>query len=302
MNRLLARLRYYASDAVDEWRHSPGVNLLATATLTAVLFVAGLFVVAHGNFGEHLDRWRADLRVDVYLRDDIAAERLDAVRDELVATAGVARVEYVDKDEALRRFRTWFSDLAVVPEELDTNPLPASLEVYFDSEARAAALAGTIARRFGSDDGVDEVRFDRQWLDRMDALMAVVRVGGTALGAVVLAAVVFVMASVLRLAVYARRDEIDIMLLVGATPAFVRGPFLVAGVLQGIVAAAVAIGLVEVVRRTALVYSAGAGTTLPALIAGRGMAPGSALWLAMVGVVVGLVGSYLAVRRDQATA
>ena len=110
--------------------------------------------------------------------------------------------------------------------------------------------------------------------------------------------VLFVMASVLRLAVYARRTEIDIMLLVGATPAFVRGPFLAAGLGQGVVAAGVAVLLVEVVRRAALVYAGRGSLVLLDLVAARPLPPGSTGLLFAVGLAVSLAGAWFAVRRS----
>jgi cell division transport system permease protein len=293
-----ARLRYFVRDAADEWRHSPGVNTLATATLTAVLFVAALALLLQSNLDRHLEEWRRDLRIEVYLSDEITVERRDALESELGAVQGVIRVEYVDKDEALRRFRNWFSGMDDVLETLGDNPLPASFEVYLGGGSDAAALAVRVAEEWGSSPGVEEIRFDRDWLDRLEALLTIGRVGGLGLAVVVLAAVVFVMASVLRLAVYARRDEIEIMLLVGASPSFVRGPFLVAGLFQGLVAAGVALTLVEVGRRAVLASLGERSGVLLSLISDRPLGLGLSAAVIACGIAVGFVGSYFAVRRN----
>lgn len=141
MSPVIAHLRYFVSDAVDEWRHSPGPNLLATATLAAVMFVAGLNFLILANLKAHVGRWKNDLRVSVYLVDGARAADVDALYAKISAVPGVARVERVDKDEALRRFRASFRDLADVPAELETNPLPASLEVVLDSGPQARDTA-----------------------------------------------------------------------------------------------------------------------------------------------------------------
>jgi len=118
-----------------------------------------------------------------------------------------------------------------------------------------------------------------------------------AIAVVVFAAVVFVMAGVLRLAVLARRDEIEIMLLVGANPGFVRGPFLVAGLAQGVVAAGLALGAVELARRAALGW-AGSPLVPLELFAGRGLPPGYVLLVLATGVVVSVAAAFFAVRRS----
>jgi cell division transport system permease protein len=295
---LPARVRYYARDAFDEWRHSPGVNLLATATLAAVLLVGGLFLLLLDNATARLATFRADLRVEIYLEDDVDAARRTRLRSALENTAGVSRVEYVDKAMALERFRGWFPDLAGVPETLGGNPLPESLEVYLAGDVVASDVAREIAYRWTGTPGIEEVRFDVEWLDRVEALLALVRIGSFVVGLITFAVVVFVMASVLRLAVYARRDEIEIMTLVGATPGFVRGPFLFSGFVQGLVASGLALGAVELVRRAVLGYGATRSVALPVLLAGEPLGWPRMALLASLGVAVSLAGAWFAVRRD----
>ena len=290
------RLRYFASDAWDEWRHSPGVNLLAVATLTSVLFLAGLAIVVHHNVEAWLERERREIRVEIYLQDAVDDDQRVALQRELEAEAGVARVAYVDKDDALERFETFASDAAALIGDLGSNPLPASLEAYLEPGPGAEITAEQIRDKMDGRLGVDSVRFDRDLMGRLQALLDVARVGGAGLGLIVFTAVIFVMASVLRLAVYARRDEIEIMLLVGATPAFVRGPFLVAGLAQGLIASLLALGVVEAVRRWVLARSEAAIAVLD-LVAYRPLPIDLSANLVLVGLLVSLTGSYFAVRR-----
>lgn len=292
------RLRFFVSDAWDEWRHSPGVNLLALATLGTTLFIAGLVMLVLTNVERRVERLREDVRLQVFLADEISPADRDALRDDLAASPGVARVEYVDKDEALRRYRAWAGSTAALVDELRENPLPASLEVFLvaggDAEERGAAIFNAVSRR----PGVEEVRFDRELLRRLESLLDLARAGGTGLMVLVFGAVIFVMASVLRLAVYARRTEIDIMLLVGATPAFIRGPFLVAGAAQGVLSSALALVAVEAVRRFVLSSGRDGSAALVDLVAAAPLPLQAAALLAGAGLAVSLAGSWFAVRRS----
>jgi len=292
------RLRFFVVDAWDEWRHSPGVNLLALLTLSAALFLAGLITLILGNVAANVERLRADVRVEVYLDDELSEADRRSIQGELTSTAGVARVDYVDKDEALRRYRGWAGSMTGLLEELDTNPLPASMEVYLEEGPQAERIGGEIAAGLRGRAGIEEARFDRDWLIRLEALLDLARIGGGALAILIFGAVVFVMASVLRLAVLARQTEIDIMLLVGATPAFVRGPFLVAGLVQGLVSTSLALALVESSRRAALAYAGSGAGALLELVAARPMPSAEVGLLVLVGMLVSLAGSYFAVRRS----
>jgi len=298
MKQRYHRLRFFVTDAWDEWRHSPGVNFLALSTLASALFLAGLVMLLLSNVERSVSAMRHDVRVEIYLDDGLPAASVAALQADVAAMPGVQRVVHVNKAEALERYRSWASDMAELIAELDTNPLPASLEAFLvagpDAEGNGSQLATALAGRAG----IEEVRFNRDWLQRLESVLGLARVGSSGLALIVFAAVVFVMASVLRLAVYARRDEIEIMLLVGATPSFVRGPFLVAGLAQGIVSSALAIAMVELVRRVAFSYSGASSTALLDLLISRALPVSSAAVLLLLGLVVSLTGSYFAVRRS----
>jgi len=294
LGRVANRLRFFVADAWDEWRHSPGVNLLATVTLSATLSLAGLVLLVLANLERQLEIQRDDVRVHVFLRDELEPGALEALSGELRAMPGVARVNHIDREEALRSYREWAGGLAALADELETNPLPASLEVTLipgpDAEGQAvvAAVQGHAA--------VEDARFDRDWLRQLEALLELARLGGSGLGLVVFGAVIFVMASVLRLAVYARRDEIEIMLLVGATPAFVRGPFLVAGLAQGILASVLALLIVEGTRLFTLGRGESESVALIKLIVEHPLPPDPSALVLLVGLAVSLASAFFAVR------
>ena len=152
------------------------------------------------------------------------------------------------------------------------------------------------SRRLSKLPGVDDVDYGREWLDRLEALARALRAAGAGATALVLGAAILVVANTIRLAVYARRDEIEIMKLVGATDGYVRLPFLLEGALQGLAGAGLALlGLWAVQQwllpRAAVAFSFAAGAAIPILHAPE------ALSLLAFGAAVGLVGSYLAVAR-----
>lgn len=297
MSSPLGHLRYFVADAVDEWRHSPGPNLLATATLAAVMFVAALNLLILANLKSHVGRWKHDLTISIYLVDGAQASDVDALSAKVAAVRGVARVDRVDKDEALRRFRASFKDLADLPGELSANPLPASLEILLDPGPQASVTAEAVRAATAGSAAVEEIRYDRAFLDRVEALLDIAGWGAAGLGLVVLTAVAFVVSGVLRLTVYARRDEIDIMRLVGAGPMLVRGPFLVAGLGQGLMGGLLALFLVEAVRRAGRAYAGARPGPLLDLAAGHALPLAPSSFVLLIGVLLGLASAWFAVRE-----
>ena len=298
MSAFRHKLRFFAGDAWEELRHSPGVNLLAVGTLIAVLFGAGLIALVLSNVEAFVAELRDDVRIELYLLDDVSAEQREALHQELSSIQGVTRVEYIDKQEALTRYQDWAGEMSMLIEGLESNPLPESLEVFLAPGSVAESVGSKIYTEFSDKEGVEQVRFDRELLGRIEALLNLARVGGSGLGLLILTAVIFVMTSVLRLAVYARRDEIEIMLLVGATPSFVRGPFLVAGVAQGLISSFAALALVEAARRAALGYAGDGSLALFDLLLAHALPGRFGFALIAIGLAVSCIAAWFAVRHS----
>lgn len=289
------RLRYFVTDAWEECRHSPGVNLLAAGTLAATLFLAGLVVLVLSNVERRIDASLRDVRLHVFLDDAAPPAGVAVLRGELAGLSGVEAVEHVDKEQALARYREFRADLAELIPELGANPLPASLEVVL-APGHGRASAERIVERLAGRAGIEEVRFDGQELALWERRLELVQWTAGGLALLVFGAVVLIVASVLRLAVFTRRDEIGIMQLVGATATFIRGPFLVAGVAHGLVAAILAGAAVEALRQLAMVSAGGGAEALVELVAAHPIPVGRAALLALVGVLVSLAGAWFAVK------
>ena len=240
-------LKYALNEAVESLIRGWRAAILAVITIAAGLFVLGFFLMVNTNVQKLVSRWHQAAELSVYLQDDATREQLQAV-DDLVAKSGLsAERQYVSKADAAKRFNEDFPDLAVAAQGLGRNPFPASIEVRLASNPSSGAAVDSLAATLGSAPGVADVRYDRRWLSRLSS--AIRFVGG--IGAIIIAmlavAAALTVANVVRLAAYARRDEIEIMRLVGAPLPYIRGPFVAEGVLQGGVGALVALVLLGTV-------------------------------------------------------
>ena len=241
-------LRYFLSEAgASLWRGKSSA-VLAVLTIAAGLFVLGFFLIVNANLQRVAARWGEAAELSVFLKDDATDRHLKMI-DELIAGSGLAAErQYVSKADALAKFRQEFPDLAAATARLERNPFPASFEVRLRPEAQLAADAvDGLAATLSGVQGVAEVRYDRRWLSRLSTAMRFVRgIGGLIVVMLAIAAALTV-ANVVRLAAYARRDEIEIMQLVGAPLPYVRGPFVVEGLLQGGVGALLAMASLALV-------------------------------------------------------
>ena len=140
---------------------------------------------------------------------------------------------FVSKEDALERFRSYFPELDTLSDLLESNPLPASFEVGVAEEFREPDQVRVVAGRLAGLGGVSEVDYDLLWIERLTGIIELVQMIGLAIGSALAVASVFTIFNVIKLTVYGRQEEISIMRLVGATHAYIRGPFLVEGILQG---------------------------------------------------------------------
>jgi len=234
-------LRYALEEAFTSLWRGRQAGLLSTLTIALALFVLGGFLVVTANLERLGNEWSNAAELSVYLKDDITAGDRRAVEMVLAPSDVIAAHEYVSKTVALARFKQTFGDLAAAVDGVGGNPLPASLEVRLRPAPGTSAGVDRLATRLRQMTGVADVRYDRQWLTRVLSAINVVRGVGLVLGSVLAIAAALTVANVVRLALYARREELDIMNLVGAPQIYVRGPFVMEGVLQGGVGAIAAL-------------------------------------------------------------
>jgi cell division transport system permease protein len=177
--------------------------------------------------------WSKSAELSVYLKDEVTPAERSAVEAVLAPGGLIASREYISKSDALVRFRQTFGELAGAADAAGDNPLPASVEARVRPGPGSTAAVDELGNKLREMGGVSDVRYDRQWLNRVLSAIRIVRGVGWILGAVLTIAAALTVANVVRLALYARRDELEIMQLVGAPQAYIRGPFVMEGVLQG---------------------------------------------------------------------
>jgi cell division transport system permease protein len=229
---LLRAFSYFVSEALTSLWRSRLVNAVSIGTITVSLFVLGAFLTVASALSGLVTRWTETVQVIVYLEDAVPDRVRESLENRLRQDPAVASLELVSQEQALARFRGMFRDLSSLPEDLGENPFPASFEVSLRPGLHPAEVE-RLAKAFTGVPGVREIQYDLLWIERLSTGVRLVRVVGTFLGGILVLAAVFTISNVIRLTIYAREDELDIMRLVGATRAYVKGPFVTEGVIQG---------------------------------------------------------------------
>jgi cell division transport system permease protein len=287
-------LSYSFDEAIRSLWRGRQSGILSTATIAVALFVLGGFLLATSNLERLAAEWSRAAEMSVYLDDGITDAERAAVEAMLKPSPTIASYTFVTKSDALARFKEMFTDLSATVDAIEGNPLPASFEVRLPASAEAQRGLEQLSDKLRAAPGVADVRYDRQWLDRLLAVVRAVRTAGFALGAMLTLAAALTVANVVRLGLYARSDEIEIMQLVGAPQAYIRGPFVMEGVLQGgfgALAALAALAITFLVLRGAYLTPLAAALNLSSV---RFLTPGLCLLLLAGGMAVGCVGGLVA--------
>lgn len=242
MNRVLILIGIAFANAARGIRSASTTSLLAVLTIAVVLVLIGSASLLVGNMASLLDEFGDELVLTAYLEADLPEARLKDLADRVAGETGVVGVEIVTRDEALVRFER-IAGSAELLEGLAENPLPPSLEITLAPEARTKAAIEVLERTLEALPGVDELAHGQEWIEGYGRAIALVRGLALGLGGVLGLAALLIVANTIRLAVYARRDELDILALVGASRTFVRVPFLLEGTIQGLLGGLLALAI-----------------------------------------------------------
>ena len=292
-------LRYAFDEALASLWRGRQAGLLSTATIALALFVLGAFLLVTANLERLGAEWSTTAELSVYLADEATASEREAIETSLSQSELVAAKEYVSKNDALARFKQTFGELAVAIDGLGDNPLPASIEVRLRPGSASGAGLESLGSRLRQAPGVADVRYDRQWLDRVVSAIGIVRGVGLILGTVLTIAAALTVANVVRLALHARRDELDIMQLVGAPGAYLRGPFVMEGLLHGGLGALVALAALAVAFFALRARYLSPFASAVNLSSVQFLPIGFCALLVVGGMVVGCIGGLIAARLTE---
>ncbi|MGA9115483.1 MAG: permease-like cell division protein FtsX [Bacteroidota bacterium] len=264
---------------------------LSVITIALSLLLLGAFAILTINASRFVEELRNRVELEAFLEEPPAREQTEALGGAITRIEGVERVQYVSQEEAARIFREEFGEEINVEVFPDFNPLPASFKVRLKDGYKTSREAARIQAVLDSLPGVDRVIYRKEFLELIDARTASAHMLALGLGVLVSLSAIFLVSNTIRLAIYAKRQIIRTMELVGATGSFIRMPFLLEGLIQGllggIAASAVLYALLEY---AAPLVSADFASFIR-------MQPGFYLILAAAGMGLGLLGSIISVAR-----
>ena len=235
-------LVYFLRKALENIWTNPFLSLVTLSTIAISMLILGLFSLIYLNVQQSLQQMGGELQITAYLQETISSEQAEVLRSKVADWPEVEKITYISKQQALARFRSQLREYAGILEGLKENPLPASLELTLMPQYGRSGNIKELSTRLGRLPGVAEVQYGRKWMAKLRVFVEVMKLVGITVGGLLLIATIFVISNTIKLTFYSRREELEIMRLVGATDFFIKAPFLIEGLLHGLGGALLAAG------------------------------------------------------------
>lgn len=286
-------VEYFIREAFSSLRHNGLMSVASVSTVALSLLILGMFLIMVLNLNHMASTLESQVQISVYLQDNLKDQEIREVGTRITKLPGVVQVTFVDKNQALTRFKQRLGEqqglLAVLG---DTNPLPDAFEVKVDKPEKVKTVAQAVAQL----KGVENARFGQEIIEQLFTLTKMVRLIGLALIVFLALAALFIISNTIRITVFARRKEIGIMKYVGATDSFIRWPFLIEGMILGFSGAVIAVFLL-IEAYTLLTGQIYQKLVFLPLIPKYPFLTYVSILLIVAGTVIGALGSTISLKR-----
>ena len=288
-------LTLYFNRAIQDIRKNRFLNMVTIVTIALSILIVSAFALFYINTSDLINAWKEGVRIMVYLKDGTADAEIPGLQKKLQNIQGVAKTRFISKEAGLKRMKQQMKQHASLLENLRENPLPDTLEIQLVLSASNEQQIERISKQIQAIERVDGVEYGQRWLGRFTHIINLFNLAGYGLGILFFMAAVFFVANTIRLVLYSRREEVEIMRLVGAEDRFIKAPFYIEGMIQGAMGGIIGIAALFVIF---LVITANFQKDL---IVGtlqlRFLPPSSLATIILSSMFVGWLGCYLSLKQ-----
>ena len=269
--------------------------MITIITISLSILIASAFTLFFVNTSEIINSWKKGLRIMAYLKPGINNDGLKDVKLAIQALDDVENLQFISKQEALSRLKAQMEHQSSLFENLTQNPLPDSIEIRMTATNESWQKIDSLAAQVEALPQIEEVEYGQQWVGRFAHIICLFRLAGYAMGTLFFMATIFIVANTIRLVIYSRREEVEIMRLVGATDNFIRIPFYFEGLIQGALGAI--IGLVMLYIAYIFISSSVEKEFFPGLFRFHFLSPTLLSATLLVSMLVGWLGCFISLKQ-----
>jgi cell division transport system permease protein len=288
-------IRLFYKRAIQDIRENRFLNAVTVITIALSILIVSVFALFFINTNDLINHWKKGIRIMVYLKTNTSEAKIPDIKKKFEEMYGVSEAVFISKEEALEHLKRQIKRQISLLEELKENPLPDAFEVRMIPSSQSWEKIETLSDKIGSLPYVDDVEYGKRWLGRFTNIVNLFRLTGYGIGALFFMAAVFFVANTIRLVLYSRREEIEIMRLIGAADSFIKTPFYIQSLIQGTLGGFVGLGILFVAF--IIIASNVEHGFLPGSFQIRFLPPAAFISIVISSMFVGWLGCYLSLKQ-----
>ncbi len=230
-------MTYFVREATRNISRNKVLNSMTIAMIAVSLTIFGIFLLIYVNLNAVIKQWSNAVQIIAYIDRELSEDERIQLDSRIRTIDSVEAVSFVSKQEALEDLKNRLSGHEELLEGLESNPLPASYEIRLHPKYRNLEGVRSVAEHLATLSQFDDIQYGQQWLENLTTLINVLKFLGTFLGIFLFLTVIFIVSNTIKLTLYAREEELNIMKYIGATESFIKGPFLAEGIIRGLLGA-----------------------------------------------------------------
>jgi len=286
---------YFSRQAIANILENRLVHLIGIGTMSIAFLIFYAFILIFVNINHWTEKQGKTLTMSIYFNEEPESAVIENIKKELFLFPGVTIKQFVSKDDAMKSLRRKLGEKAGLLDGLKQNPLPASLEIILSRDKDGDNLPYQLKKRLEEMPVVDEVQYTQEWIKKFQVIMEGIKIVGMIFGGLLFLAALFIITNTIKLTIYSRKEEIEILKLVGATNRFVKIPFMIEGSIQGFLGGGVALFilfLAYIIAITRIDISLGFASLNIIFLS-----PQIILFLLLMSVIIGFIGSTISLGR-----
>lgn len=269
----------------------------SVGTITTALSILGLFLLVYTNLNSVLLFWSDQVQLIAYLDDEISTDEKKQIEEIFSSRSEIDSYDFISREKAWENFQSMFSEKSSFLKGIGFNPLPASYKLKIKPSPERLKSIQSLAEKLSQQNGIESVEYGEEWISRFETFMILMRVFLLALGTLLCLGAVLIISNTVKLSVLSRKNEIELMLLTGATPAFIKIPFFLEGIFHGVLGAVISLSLIKGIHLYLVSRFQGSIETF-----GRGMdfqfiSMPFVMVILVTSILMGWLGSYLSIQQ-----
>lgn len=295
--KLMERFVYFVSTTLKGMQSNLYLNAVTIITIAFAFFILNIFLVIYSNVNTVLGEWKGKIRIIAYLEDGLNENDIMTIENQIKTNNGIKNIRFYSKQQALNQFRDELKGQADILNGISADILPAYFLISLKDDVINNNSIETIAKEIKAIKGIDDVQYGAQIAQKVSGVLILVKMLGIGIGGFMLFAIFIIVSNTIRISIFSRKDEIEIMKLVGATNAFIEIPFILEGTIQVLTGTALSILLLYIVYKLFLFKL---HTNLSSVLINMNvsfLSTNSILILLIIGALLGVAGAVISTGK-----